>query len=290
MPIERPLEQGRNEAEVGSAAPEVSSRSISGQYPDMHPDTASAAATGIALRRHFVPAGVESLRRGRVGACAPPSSRARRARSSSSSTTSRSRRAWSQLATNVVVSKYFRGPLGTPEREHSVRQLIGRVVAHDPRLGRRAGLLRHAGRRRRRSRDELTHLLVEQKASFNSPVWFNVGIEPQAAVLGLLHPLGRRHDGVDPRLVPQRRHHLQRRLGLGREPVADPLVEGAAGRRRHRLGPGVVHEGGRCLGGRDQVGRQDAPRGQDGGARTSTIPTSSSSSAARKRRRRRRGR
>ena len=58
MPIERPLEQGRNEAEVGSAAPEVSSRSTSGQYPDMHPDTASGAATGIALRRHFVPAGV----------------------------------------------------------------------------------------------------------------------------------------------------------------------------------------------------------------------------------------
>jgi ribonucleoside-diphosphate reductase alpha chain len=83
---------------------------------------------------------------------------------------------WSQLATNVVVSKYFRGHLGTPERETSVRQLIDRVVlsitawaetqhyfATDEDLA--------------TFRAELTHLLVHQKMSFNSPVWFNVGIE-----------------------------------------------------------------------------------------------------------------
>ena len=85
---------------------------------------------------------------------------------------------WSQLATNVVVSKYFRGHLGTPERETSVRQLIDRVVntiaawaetqhyfATDEDL--------------RAFQAELSHLLVHQKMSFNSPVWFNVGIEPK---------------------------------------------------------------------------------------------------------------
>ncbi len=83
---------------------------------------------------------------------------------------------WSQLATNVVVSKYFRGHVGTPERETSVKQLIDRVVnsiaawaetqhyfATDDDL--------------KSFQAELTHLLVHQKMSFNSPVWFNVGIE-----------------------------------------------------------------------------------------------------------------
>jgi ribonucleoside-diphosphate reductase alpha chain len=85
-------------------------------------------------------------------------------------------KAWSQLATNVVVSKYFRGHVGTPERERSVKQLIDRVVntiagwaetqhyfATDEDLA--------------AFRSELTHLLVHQKMAFNSPVWFNVGIE-----------------------------------------------------------------------------------------------------------------
>ncbi len=85
-------------------------------------------------------------------------------------------RFWSQQATNIVVSKYFRGQIGTPERERSVKQLIGRVVetvtawaakqqyfASDEDL--------HA------FSDDLKHLLVYQKAAFNSPVWFNVGFE-----------------------------------------------------------------------------------------------------------------
>ncbi len=83
---------------------------------------------------------------------------------------------WSQLATNVVVSKYFRGHIGTPQRETSVKQLIDRVVntitawaatqhyfATDEDL--------------RAFQAELTHLLVHQKMAFNSPVWFNVGVE-----------------------------------------------------------------------------------------------------------------
>jgi len=85
---------------------------------------------------------------------------------------------WSQTATNVVVSKYFRGQLGSREREKSVRQLIGRVADTIAEWGREGGYFAsdedaatfHA---------ELTHILLYQIACFNSPVWFNVGIEPK---------------------------------------------------------------------------------------------------------------
>ncbi len=85
---------------------------------------------------------------------------------------------WSQLATNVVVSKYFRGPLGTPARERSVRQLIGRVVNTISEWGEAQGYFATPADQQTFS-DELTHLLLQQKASFNSPVWFNVGVEPK---------------------------------------------------------------------------------------------------------------
>jgi ribonucleoside-diphosphate reductase alpha chain len=89
---------------------------------------------------------------------------------------------WSQNATNIVAQKYFRGPLGSPERESSVRQLVGRVV----------DTVRGWGEKDRYFAteqdaqifaDELTHLLVTQKAAFNSPVWFNLGVAntPQQA-------------------------------------------------------------------------------------------------------------
>ncbi|MGH7965455.1 MAG: vitamin B12-dependent ribonucleotide reductase, partial [Candidatus Binatia bacterium] len=84
---------------------------------------------------------------------------------------------WSQLATNVVVSKYFRGPLGTPQREHSVRQLISRVVDTITGWGQKDGYFA-SQEDAQVFADELTHLLVEQKLAFNSPVWFNVGVEP----------------------------------------------------------------------------------------------------------------
>jgi ribonucleoside-diphosphate reductase alpha chain len=86
--------------------------------------------------------------------------------------------AWSQLATSVVVSKYFRGPLGSPEREHSVQQLIGRVVRTIRTWGETQGYFATSTDAENFAA-ELTHLLLEQKASFNSPVWFNVGIEPR---------------------------------------------------------------------------------------------------------------
>ncbi len=84
--------------------------------------------------------------------------------------------AWSQLATNVVVSKYFRGALDTPDRETSVRQLIERVAGTLAAWGRKDGYFA-AEADAETFYHEMTHLLVHQKACFNSPVWFNMGIE-----------------------------------------------------------------------------------------------------------------
>jgi ribonucleoside-diphosphate reductase alpha chain len=85
-------------------------------------------------------------------------------------------RLWSQQATNIVVSKYFRGQLGTPDRERSVRQLIGRVVDTITAWGRSNRYF--AGDEDLQAfSDDLKHLLVYQKAAFNSPVWFNCGFE-----------------------------------------------------------------------------------------------------------------
>jgi len=85
---------------------------------------------------------------------------------------------WSQTATNIVASKYFHGKPNTPEREGSVRQLISRVVNTIVRWGEQGGYYANPASRDA-FRDELTHLLVEQKMAFNSPVWFNVGVQPK---------------------------------------------------------------------------------------------------------------
>ncbi len=87
-------------------------------------------------------------------------------------------KSWSQTATNIVTSKYFHGKPGTPQREGSVRQLIGRVVNTIVRWGEECGYFADLPSRDA-FRDELTHLLVEQKMAFNSPVWFNVGVQPK---------------------------------------------------------------------------------------------------------------
>jgi ribonucleoside-diphosphate reductase alpha chain len=83
---------------------------------------------------------------------------------------------WSQLATNVVVSKYFRGHLNTPGRETSVRQLIGRVVGRIREWGSDNDYFRSRGDADAFA-DELTYLLLHQKVAFNSPVWFNLGVD-----------------------------------------------------------------------------------------------------------------
>jgi ribonucleoside-diphosphate reductase alpha chain len=90
---------------------------------------------------------------------------------------------WSQMATNVVVSKYFRGPLDSPRRETSVRQVIARVCDTIAQWGREGGYFA-SEEDAQAFQDELTHLVLHQKMSFNSPVWFNVGVpdtRPQAS-------------------------------------------------------------------------------------------------------------
>ncbi len=84
---------------------------------------------------------------------------------------------WSQLATDVVVSKYFRGALNSSERETSVRELIGRVVDTLADWATKGDYFR-TPKDVKAFADELKYLLLHQYASFNSPVWFNVGIEP----------------------------------------------------------------------------------------------------------------
>jgi ribonucleoside-diphosphate reductase alpha chain len=83
---------------------------------------------------------------------------------------------WSQTATNIVVSKYFYGKIGSPERESSVRQLIGRVVDTISGWGRDQRYFA-TPEAAANFRDELAHLMLSQKACFNSPVWFNVGVK-----------------------------------------------------------------------------------------------------------------
>jgi ribonucleoside-diphosphate reductase alpha chain len=85
-------------------------------------------------------------------------------------------KSWSQTATNIVVQKYFHGRLGTPERESSVRELVGRVAQTITGYGEKGGYFKTSADRDA-FHDELTAILVNQVASFNSPVWFNVGIE-----------------------------------------------------------------------------------------------------------------
>src|SRR5437867_2523984 len=88
-------------------------------------------------------------------------------------------RSWSQLAINVVAQKYFRGSPGSVDRETSVRQIIDRVVNSLGRWGRDGGYFASEEDAENWS-EELRYLLVTQQASFNSPVWFNIGVPGRA--------------------------------------------------------------------------------------------------------------
>src|SRR4051794_26804860 len=83
---------------------------------------------------------------------------------------------WSQTATNIVASKYFHGKLGSPERERSVAELVHRVVDTIANWGLKDGYFR-SPEDGENFRNELAHLMLHQKAAFNSPVWFNVGVK-----------------------------------------------------------------------------------------------------------------
>src|SRR3954470_21952840 len=94
---------------------------------------------------------------------------------------------WSQNATNIVAQKYFRGQMDTPQRERSVKQMVGRVAGTIAAWGRAGGYFA-SGVDAEAFEAELTHILVNQLAAFNSPVWFNVGFEesPQCSACFIL--------------------------------------------------------------------------------------------------------
>jgi ribonucleoside-diphosphate reductase alpha chain len=96
-------------------------------------------------------------------------------------------KSWSQNSTNIVAQKYFRGQLGSDDRERSVKQMIGRVAGTISAWGREGGYFA-SGQDADAFEAELTSILLSQKAAFNSPVWFNVGFEdrPQCSACFIL--------------------------------------------------------------------------------------------------------
>jgi len=185
-------------------------------------------------------------------------------------------RTWSQLATNVVASKYFYGDVasgnGSPadgKREYSVRQLIDRVTRTIADWGKADGYFATAADAER-FYDELTALCLHQYGSFNSPVWFNVGLFHRYGIVGPAnnyrwdeearavtrapsayeYPQAsacfiqsvRRH-GRDHAPGDQRGHALQVRVGDGDGPLHAPLQPREALRRRPAVRPGQLHAG-----------------------------------------------
>src|SRR3989441_13108053 len=106
---------------------------------------------------------------------------------------------WSQTATNIVAQKYFRGRMGSPDRERSVRQMIGRVVDTISAWGRKDGYFA-SDEEAQTFEAELKAILVNQMAAFNSPVWFNVGFEekPQCSACQPYHALVSTPEGMVP--------------------------------------------------------------------------------------------
>ena len=142
--------------------------------------------------------------------------------------------------------------------------MISRVATRSAKWGREGGYFA-TETDAQAFQDELTHLLLHQKMSFNSPVWFNLGVATsKPADLGVLHQQRRGHDGVDPHAGQDRGHALQVRQRDGDQPLHDPLGDGVARRRRHRQRTGVLHEGLRRLRRRHQERWHHAPRREDG--------------------------
>ncbi len=140
-------------------------------------------------------------------------------------------KSWSQTATNIVVSKYFHGQVGTPQREKSVRQLVDRVVRTMTDWGIKGGYFASEADADV-FHDELAYLLLNQYAAFNSPVWFNCGIEPKPQCSACF--INRPH----PRARLRRRHGHRQHEALRRQ-AGDHLRE----RRRHPGGDDLLSSG-----------------------------------------------
>ncbi len=257
--------------------------------PKSESESESESRTRPALRAALHHAGRASLRRRRVGdARRGDRQRARRA----------GLRAEGRRGAEVLVAdRDQRGGLEVLPRPRSARrsasracaQLISRVADTIADWGREGGYFATA-EDAETFHAELTHILLHQMACFNSPVWFNVGIEAQPQCSACF--INSVEDTMESILGLAKTEGMLFKYGSGTgSNLSTPaLVARAAGGRRHGLRPGLVHEGLRRLRRRHQERRQDAPRRQDGDPRTSTTPTSSSSSAARRSRSGRPGR
>ena len=186
------------------------------------------------------------------------------ARSRSSSAMSSSRSSWSVNATNIVAQKYFRGTLGTPERETSLRQVVDRVVDTITRWGVEGGYFVDDSEAEAFNA-ELKYILVTQRAAFNSPVWFNIGVKgvPQQASACFILAVD---DTMNAILNWYREEGVIFKGGSGSGINLSKIrssVRAARG-RRHGVRSGELHARRRRVGGHDQVGRQDPPGGEDG--------------------------
>src|SRR5437879_2001968 len=148
--------------------------------PPRNPTTSNESAAGVALtiKRFFTTAGVHpfdevewEVRDARIGHGEKVAFEQRGVEFP---------RAWSQNATNIVAQKYFRGQLGDPARERSVKQMIGRVAGTMAGWGAERGYFAQP-QDAESFEHELTYILLHQMAAFNSPVWFNVGFEESPA-------------------------------------------------------------------------------------------------------------
>ena len=159
--------------------------------------TPNATGQGLSIRRYFTNPGVHpfdavewELRDARIGHGDKVSFEQRDVEFP---------KTWSQNATNIVAQKYFRGQMGSPARERSVKQMIGRVANTIASWGRKSGYF-SSDEDAETFEAELTHILLHQMAAFNSPVWFNVGFEdsPQCSACLPYHALVSTPEGMVP--------------------------------------------------------------------------------------------
>ena len=222
---------------------------------------------GIGIRRHFTRAGRRTRTTRSSGSGATRASRtSRTAPTPSSSPTSSSRSSWSQNATNIVAQKYFRGTLGTAGARDVAAPGDRPRRRHDHRRGACATATSSTTHEAEAFRDELKYVLVHQRAAFNSPVWFNIGVKgvpQQASACFIL--AGRRHDGRRSSTGTAKRASIFKGgsgsgINLSNIRSSQEHLKGGG----TASGPGELHARRRRVGRHDQVGRQDPPRREDG--------------------------